>query len=670
MYPNKFKILGAGVIVAPLLVLILGSHADFALTAPASGFPGGFVEKSNSIQTRPILKTTAQLSFVPSGRGGFTFPAPYNTRGSRITIPADGTVYPVGYSYWRVMNNHVGSNTMYIAIGTTSGPILFSYDKTTEAVQSLGAMTFAGNTEGMYFSATQPNRLYSFTGTRLLAYDVVSRTTQTVFDIASNTALYGSNRYLWQVHSSNNDDVHSATVRDGATYNMLGCMAYKVSTNQWFWYPRIGDFDECQIDKGGRWLVIKENVDALYDVDNRFIDLTTGIEKRILDQNGAVGHSDNGFNYTIGADNWDNDSFSTKVWQFATNPLTGLEVYKAANWSAGGPQHISHTNATSADSNIQYACGSGADSGSDPHGNELLCFKLDGSLDTLIIAPIMTNLAAAGGGDSYGKQPKANLDVTGQYALWTANLDSGRLDVILAKIPSQVLMGFGPTPTPTLTLTPVLGVTPTPTPVPSTPPTPVPTPIPNVNLPPVQPKLDNIPSSTDYIPPSTDNRSTKVVRRPPARLTDFNLKEGDVVSAVGSADPDIYIVNEHGYRRLFLNPVIFSFYGHLGGFHAVKSISPNIRDAFPATQFFRNCETNDPKIYALEVTGEDTGILHHINMTGDQAAAEDADFFSQVFCINTREFSWYALGDAYSALSQVPTYERTQAISQPSQSTP
>ena len=29
--------------------------------------------------------------------------------------------------------------------------------------------------------------------------------------------------------------------------------------------------------------------------------------------------------------------------------------------------------------------------------------------------------------------------------------------------------------------------------------------------------------------------------------SDYNLKEGDVVSAAGSDDPDVYIVNESGY---------------------------------------------------------------------------------------------------------------------------
>ena len=53
-----------------------------------------------------------------------------------------------------------------------------------------------------------------------------------------------------------------------------------------------------------------------------------------------------------------------------------------------------------------------------------------------------------------------------------------------------------------------------------------------------------------------------------AAPADYGLHEGDVISVDGTAgtagyDPDLYIVNELGYKRLFLNPAIFSFYGHL-----------------------------------------------------------------------------------------------------------
>ena len=143
---------------------------------------------------------------------------------------------------------------------------------------------------------------------------------------------------------------------------------------------------------------------------------------------------------------------------------------------------------------------------------------------------------------------------------------------------------------------------------------------------------------------------------------DYGLTEGNVISAAGSDDPDVYIVNEMGYKRLFLNPAIFNFYGHLGGFAAVKNVSATTRDAFGTSGLFRNCETNDPKVYGVETTGEDTGMLHWVNTTGAQAVADDANFFSKVFCINNNEFNWYAKGSDYTSVSQVPNYTRGTTV--------
>ena len=171
--------------------------------------------------------------------------------------------------------------------------------------------------------------------------------------------------------------------------------------------------------------------------------------------------------------------------------------------------------------------------------------------------------------------------------------------------------------------------------------------------------------------PSVSSTPTPSVTPPPngwgpghrPRPSQFSLKEGMTVSATGSNDPDVYIVNDAGFKRLFLNPIIFSFYGHLGGFKYVTKITSTTRNAFETSGIFRNCESNDPKVYAVEVTGEDTGTLHWINMTGDQANAEDSEFFKKVFCINNNEFNWYTsngsrFGTAYTSLSQIPVYNR------------
>ena len=186
------------------------------------------------------------------------------------------------------------------------------------------------------------------------------------------------------------------------------------------------------------------------------------------------------------------------------------------------------------------------------------------------------------------------------------------------------------------------GATSTPTPTPSSTPTPTPTPTPTTLVTPT-------PSPTSKPTPTLLGFTS---------LAALDLSEGDTISAAGSADPDIYIANEYGYKRLFLNPAIFNFYGHLGGFANVKNITTTTRNMLVTSGLFRNCETNDEHVYGVEVTGEDMGTLHWINTSGTQAVADDSDFFKKVFCINTSEFNWYIKGADYISVNQVPLYSR------------
>src|SRR5690606_1262810 len=150
---------------------------------------------------------------------------------------------------------------------------------------------------------------------------------------------------LWQLHSSADDRVHSATVRNSSSYSMLGCMAFEEDSGKFHYFPRKGSFDECQIDKSGRWLLIKENVDGRDGEDHRIIDLKTGDERILLDRDGAAGHSDLGYGYMIAADNYANDANTQKVWDFTSPTLKGTITYRNRDWGAQAPAHVSHSNA-------------------------------------------------------------------------------------------------------------------------------------------------------------------------------------------------------------------------------------------------------------------------------------------------------------------------------------
>ena len=442
---------------------------------------------------------------VPSSRGRFIFPSPYSTEAVRLTEASDcngsDCVRPVGYSYWSNINNHIGRNEMLVFLSLKGpGPTLFSYNKLTGETRNRGSI-FAGDSthgwatlstgEGWYFSGTKPNALYinEPTGSRLFRYDVLAHSWETVFDASSQ--LPG--KYIWQVHSSNDDRVHSFTVRDKGSYAMEGCAIYREDQRRFVYFARKGnDFDECQIDKSGKWLLIKEQLDGSQGEDNRVIDIDSNTERVLYDPDGAAGHSDMGYGYLVAEDNFNNRPGAIRVWDFSkelrggqpTSPVPGQGtlVYQLADWLSLG-QHIAHGNSKPGlPLDQQFACASNGSAATAPRINEIVCFKLDGSLETLVVAPTLTdvNTSGSGGtdGDAYWKLPKGNLDITGEYFIWTANGGTNRLDAFIVKVPLGRLGGStsgAPDPGSGSTYTPAPPVPdsrPTPPPPGTTPPAP------------------------------------------------------------------------------------------------------------------------------------------------------------------------------------------------------
>jgi hypothetical protein len=83
-------------------------------------------------------------------------------------------------------------------------------------------------------------------------------------------------------------------------------------------------------------------------------------------------------------------------------------------------------------------------------------------------------------------------------------------------------------------------------------------------------------------------------------------------------------------------------YGHLtGGWKAVKTVTPEVRDAFITSKLFRYVDS--PKVYELEVTGEDTGKLYWLNITGEQFLSQGGKA-EAIFTINKSELDWYPKG--------------------------
>ena len=448
---------------------------DAIISSIASGGPGGFVEKAGDQSYRARFTPSQISAFLPANgaTGPFKFPPPYNTDGVRLTSAADcvsgqDCLSYVGYSYWRNINNHAASNTMHIVLGFDrnrggAGPSLIAYNKVTNAVKNLGALFPAqspfsySTTEGWYFSAKATFRLYAFLpGTSTLRrYDVRTRQfeAEPAFDLAAcprPAICPNAAAFIFQPHSSDDDRMHSATVQNAA-FQRLGCVAS--DSRRFVYIPTRAGYvlDECHVDKSGRWLLILE-AQAGGALDNRVVDLATGRVIALTDAAGALGHLDTGFGYAIGADNYNtlpNASILLKFPITRTQRPLGPVVHFNKRWDIAAANHITHSNAIAGKPpEQQYACGSNA-SRVDDMADEIVCFSLnpnrysDGSLDVLVVGQVMTDLDAPGGndldGDDYEQAPKGNLDVTGRYFIWTANLGGNRLDAFIVKVPAELL---------------------------------------------------------------------------------------------------------------------------------------------------------------------------------------------------------------------------------------
>jgi hypothetical protein len=428
-------------------LLALGGLIGTASANP----PGGWVEKDGA-GLRTKLTAHQIQSFVPPTRGSFTFPFPYETEAVRITDQSDcpgggDCLVPVGYSYWRNSNNHVGRNNMYLFFSSDrrkggAGPTLFRYDKSRDTIVKVGplfdpASKFSWNSGvGWYFSATQPTKLYINDGPKLLRYDVLTRHFETVMDVSSR---WGNDKILYQSHSSNDDLVHSTTLRIQGTGEMLGCLVYHERNQHLAFFSKIGIYDECNLDKSGRWLVSLEDLDGKHGNDTRVFNMENDSEvARIYHERGGPGHLDLGFGYIVGALAYNPLPNSSALWYLGPTIAKGPVVHHNVNWNIAAMNHITHGNARQGvPPSSQYACGSNADRMGVQ--NEITCVRLSGSTDQLIVAPVMTNLDAPGGQSDYDKAPKGNLDITGKYFIWTTNLSGNRLEAFLVKVPSHLL---------------------------------------------------------------------------------------------------------------------------------------------------------------------------------------------------------------------------------------
>src|SRR4029077_5476730 len=136
-----------------------------------------------------------------------------------VTSASDGEFVPRMYSYWP--NAWIHGRAAYVFAGHADGmPRFFKVDLTSGNVERLGSMLgFTGTTEGWYWTADGWIMLCD--GARLRRVSPFTNEAPVVFDISESHP----GCILWQAHSSDDGQTHSATVKqivsDGA-YPAIG----------------------------------------------------------------------------------------------------------------------------------------------------------------------------------------------------------------------------------------------------------------------------------------------------------------------------------------------------------------------------------------------------------------------------------------------------------------
>jgi hypothetical protein len=308
----------------------------------------------------------------------------------RVTDETDGQLVNRMYAYWS--SAWVSGGTVYVFVGHADGrPRFFQVDIASGQVSRRGPLLpYRGEGEGWYFDLD--GWVYLTDGPRLRRVNPFTGEDRVVFDIADTHP----GCRIWQAHSSEDGAVHSATVQrilsDGP-YTPIGTVVYRNSQQEFF--PAQGALDESQITSDGQFLIIHE------DHHNRIINLETRDMRLLIDDDGAVEHSDCGRGYIVGEDNIHGECV---LWDLR-QPLTPARRKGLfSTWNMG---HVSVKGGRCLVSDQTH----------------LSLVALDGGGVTPLIEHGMT-------GSGYDYQVHGNLDPTGRVACYVSNMH-GRFDVYL-----------------------------------------------------------------------------------------------------------------------------------------------------------------------------------------------------------------------------------------------
>ena len=382
------------------------------------------------LKTDKKIYAEPPLPALPRAGGKFKDPI-FGTEILRVTDESSATDGGTFYSYWPTFNSD--NTRLLVKTGNDGTATVYSFDPKTFTIGSRKTVppSPAGNpnVESAIWSGSDPDTLYALVGLKIYAYHPSAGSYTLVADLSSK---FPRGDFLWQLSlSRKNDDVFAFARRrpnaaGGSDY--VGYGAYSRSRKALLLNQEIqkNDLDEVQINKTGRWLVVKGETKT-----------TKGFSIRDLNNNGsrrelrygapdyALAHSDNGANFVSGFNNYLN-TIDRRNFEDLSTITTELNL--GADWSQG--MHISHLADDDSWILVSLCEAAPVQKPLGPFHNEILLVKTDGS------GSVRRLLHHRSVYKSYYDTPRANISQDGRFVAFTSNW-GGRphRDLFIAMVP-------------------------------------------------------------------------------------------------------------------------------------------------------------------------------------------------------------------------------------------
>jgi len=361
---------------------------------------------------------------LPKAGGTFVDPG-FGTELLRVTDEADGKENNNAYSYWPSFSKD--STRFFIWSG--GQPTLYRFDP--QAFSILGKEPlfphkppsgYEPRWEDAIWSGQDPQVLFCHQALNLWSYNVATKEYKLVKEFSKELPP----GHLAQMSKSLDDNVFGFSRQD-PKWNLVGYLVWRRDTDAIVLREDTTLLDEIQVDKSGKFCVIKSNQQGKGVIQARVADLDTGKIENLIDNEPdfAPGHSDNGQGIVIGADNWQNRLTFRRL---ATPHQFHTVLDLKSDWSQDG--HISMLADDESWVLVSFYVGNNLPS-SGVFKNEIVQVATDGSQRVRRLAHHRSAFQGA-----YRNSPRADISRDGRFVVFTSNWEgTGQRDVFVLKVP-------------------------------------------------------------------------------------------------------------------------------------------------------------------------------------------------------------------------------------------